>query len=136
MATNTTYNPEKVSDFQKSKLNFTGRSISGTANENETVDADYTFTDDTLMNGGVLIVKEAKITDKVSLQVVHPVCGVVNEFVTEYRLAEDQQVQFKLDLPYPAKLVAGLTIRCKYEASEDKGQRIFALNLLLHNVLE
>lgn len=136
MPINTIYNPEKVSDFQKSKLNFAGRSITGTVNENETINADYTFIDDTLMNGGVLIVKEAKITDKVSLQVVHPTYGVVNEFVTEYRLAEDQQVQFKLDLPYPAKLVAGLTIRCKYVASEEKGQRIFALNLLLHKVLE
>jgi hypothetical protein len=135
MATNTTYNPEKVSDFEKSKLNFAGRSVTGTVNENETVNADYTFTDDTLMTGGVLIVKEAKITDKVSLQVVHPIYGVLNEFVTEYRLAEDQQVQFKLDLPYPAKLLAGLIVRCKYVASEEKGTRIFALNLLLHKVL-
>lgn len=135
MPINTTYNPEKVSDFQKSKLTFAGRSLTGIVNENETVNADYTLSDDTLITGGVLIVKEAKITDKVSLQVVHPILGVVNEFVTEYRLAEDQQVQFKLDLPYPAKLVAGLAIRCKYEASDENGTRTFALNLLLHKVL-
>ena len=135
MPSNTTYNPEKVSDFEKSKLNFAGKSVSATVNENETINADYTLTDDMLMNGGVLIVKEAKITDKVSLQIVHPTYGVVNEFVTDYRLAEDQQVQFKLDLPYPSKLLTGLTIRCKYVASEEKGQRVFALNLLLHKVL-
>jgi hypothetical protein len=135
MAQNTTYNPEKVSDFEKSKLNFLGQSVTGTVIENETVNADLVLADDFLMNGGVLIVKEAKITDKVSLQVVHPIYGVVNEFVKEYRLAEDQQVQFSLDLPYPAKLVTGLTIRCKYVASNEPGTRIFALNLMLHKVL-
>jgi hypothetical protein len=135
MAQNTTYNPEKVSDFEKSKLNFLGQSVTGTVVENETINADLVLTDDFLMNGGVLIVKEAKITDKVSLQVVHPIYGVVNEFVKEYRLAEDQQVQFNLDLPYPAKLFAGLTIRCKYQASSDAGTRVFALNLMLHKVL-
>lgn len=135
MPSDTTYNPEKVSDFEKSKLNFAGKSISATVNENETVNADYTLADDMLMNGGVLIVKEAKITDKVSLQIVHPIYGVVNEFVTDYRLAEDQQVQFNLELPYPAKLATGLTIRCKYVASEEKATRIFALNILLHKVL-
>lgn len=135
MASNTTYNPEKVSDFEKSKLNFAGKSVTGVVNENEIINADYTLSDDMLMTGGVLIVKEAKITDKVSLQIVHPLYGVVNEFVTDYRLAEDQQVQFKLDLPYPAKILAGLTIRCKYQASEQNGQRTFSVNLLLHKVL-
>jgi hypothetical protein len=135
MATNTTYNPEKVSDFEKSKLNFLGQSISESTLENTTKNVDLTLTDDFLLTGGVLMVKNGKMTDKVSLQIVHPVYGVVNEFVKEYRVVEDEQVQFKIDLPYTAKLPAGLKIRCSYIASSELGERTFALNIFLHKVL-
>lgn len=136
MPSNTVYNPEKTADFVKSKLNFNGQSIRGEVETSQTTEADYTLADDHLLTGGVLLVKEAKIGDKVSLQIVHPTFGVVNEFVKEYGLAEDQQVQFSLNLEYPAKLATGLKIRCKYEASSDPAKRQFVLNLLLHKVLE
>lgn len=136
MPINTLYNPEKTSDFVKSKLKFSGQSISSVAQTGETINADLSLSEDYLLTGGVLIVKEAKISDRVSLQVVHPVYGVVNEFVTDYGMSEDQQVQFSLQLVYPAKLFAGLKIRCKYIASSDAGTRTFILNLLLHKVLE
>ena len=136
MPINTTYNPEKTSDFVKSKLNFNGQAIRGEIEQGQTVTCDLTLTDDHLLTGGVLIVKEAKFLDKVSLQIVHPQAGVVNQFVTDWGMSEDQQVQFSLNLEYPAKLAAGLTIRCKYEASNDPGQSSLVLNLRLHKVLE
>lgn len=136
MPSNTVYNPEKTADFVKSKLNFNGQSIRGEVETSQTTEADYILADDHLLTGGVLIVKEAKIGDKVSLQIVHPTLGVVNEFVKDYGLAEDQQVQFSLNLEYPAKLATGLKIRCKYVASDDSAKRQFVLNLLLHKVLE
>lgn len=136
MPSNTLYNPENTADFVKSKLNFNGQSIYSTVEANENKNIDLTMTDDHLLTGGVLIVKEAKITDKVCLQIIHPNGTVLNEFVKDYRLAEDQQVQFKLDLNYPAKIITGLIIRCYYIASSDPGQRTVALNLLLHKVLE
>lgn len=136
MPSNTVYNPEKTSEFVKSKLNFNGQSIRGTVEPSQITEVDYTLADDHLLTGGTLIVKEAKITDKVSLQIIHPTYGIINEFVKEYGVAEDQQVQFSLNLEYPAKLVTGLKIRCKYEASSDISVRQFVLNLRLHKILE
>ncbi len=136
MPINTTFNPEKTSEFVKSKLNFNGLAIRGNVTENQTVNSDLTLTEDHLMTGGVLIVKEAKIGDKVTLQIVHPTYGVVNQFITDWGMSEDQQVQFSLNLEYPAKLFAGLIIRCKYEACSIPSERSLVLNLRLHKVLE
>lgn len=135
MPQNTTYNPERTSEFSKNYLNFNGQSIRGTANASGIVTADFTLTDDHLLTGGVLIVKDARIDDKVSFQIVHPSFGVVNQFVTDYGMSEDTQVQFNINLEYPAKIFAGLTIRCKYEASDDKAERKFVLNLRLHKII-
>lgn len=135
MAQNTTYNPERTSEFSKNYLNFNGQSIRGSVNSQEVITSDYTLSDDHLLTGGVLIVKDARIDDRVSLQIVHPVHGVVNQFVTDYGMSEDSQVQFNINLEYPAKIFAGLTIRCKYEASIDRAERKFVLNLKLHKII-
>lgn len=132
---NSTYNPESITDFEKSKLNFAGKSVMGTSNASETTTIDLVLVDDHLLTGGLLIVKNGKMPDMVTLQIVHPAYGVVNEFVTKYRVIEDSNKQFELVLEYPARLFAGLSIRCKYESSADIGERTIAVNYFLHKVL-
>lgn len=132
---NSTYNPESITDFEKSKLNFAGKSCLGTSNASEITTIDLVLVDDHLLTGGLLIVKNGKMPDMVTLQIVHPTYGVVNEFVTKYRVIEDSNKQFELVLEYPARLFAGLTVRCKYESSADVGERTIAVNYFLHKVL-
>jgi hypothetical protein len=135
MPQNTTYNPLKTADIEKDKVQFDGKAIKGACSENQTIEIDLVMSDDCLMTGGVFSVKNGKYDDKVTLQVVHPVYGVVSQFVTDYGIVEDEQTQFNLEISYPAKIWTGLKIRCKYVACSVEGERKFNLNLLLHKVL-
>ena len=131
---NSGYNPQNISDFEKSKLLFDGKSVQGTAVANDTKTIDITLSDDYLLTGGMLLVKGAKFFDSATLQIVHPNFGVVNQFVTEYFMKEDSQEQFNLAIGYPAKLAAGLSVRLVYKATADAGVRSIALNYQLHKV--
>lgn len=132
---NSTYDPQKVSDFEKGKLNFSGKSCLGTSTTGQITNIDIVLTDDHLITGGILIVTGGKTLDMFSFQVVHPTFGVVNEFVSQYRVIQDSNRQFELSLPYPAKLAGGLSLRCKYESSAELGTRTIALNYMLHKIL-
>lgn len=132
---NSTYDPLKVIDFEKSKITFDGKSVLGSAVASETKNFDLLLADDYLITGGVLKVKGAKFFDLATLQIVHPTYGVVNQFVTDYCMNEDTQLQLHLEIPYPAKLIAGLLIRLVYKATADAGTRSIALNYQLHKVL-
>ena len=136
MPTGTGYNPQKTSDFEKSKLIFSGQTIYFDALENDTTDGDLTLADDVLITGGQLLVKGGNIHDQVFMQVVHPTAGVLNEFVSGWRINPDSTDQFTIVLNYPAKIPAGLIIRCKYIADATTGTRDVAVNLHLHKVLE
>jgi hypothetical protein len=135
MATNTTYDPQKSSDFEKSKLQFSGQSLYFETATMVTASQDLVLTDDYLLTGGTLLVQGGDMHDQVYLQVVHPTYGVVNEFVTGFRITPDSVKQFDLQLNYPAKLSAGLSLRCKYVASTALGLRDIAVNFFLHKVL-
>lgn len=132
---NSVYNPEKVSDFEKSKLTFDGKSVQASAVASEVKTLDLVLTDDMLITGGVLKVKGAKFFDTATLQIVHPIAGVVNQFVTDYGMSEDTQLQIQLEIPYPAKLFSGLSIRLVYKATADLGTRSIVINYKLHRVL-
>lgn len=137
MPTGTGYNPSKVSDFEKEKLEFSGQSIYfESTHETEFQQSDLLLTEDYLITGGMLLVKNGSFEDKIYMQVVHPIVGVVNEFITGYRIVEGVQKQFQIELPYPAKLEAGLSIRCKYVPDQSQqGTRDIAVNLYLHKIL-
>lgn len=136
MATNTFYNPDNRSQFSKSSLMFAGKSISFQCADNSESNGDLLLTDDHLLTGGILLVKNGNFSDEVSLQIVHPTLGVVNEFVSKYKIIEDETRQFMFDLDYPAKLSAGLSIRVFYKAANsNQSAREIAINLFLHKVL-
>ncbi len=136
MATNTTYSPKTLHEFTKDHLEFSGQSIYLTCGSSDTQEADLALTDDYLITGGNLIVENGIIDDEVYLQVYHPTLGVVKEFVSGYRIASGTTRQLTLDLAYPAKITAGLSIRCKYVSGFGLFTRKIAVNLYLHRVLE
>lgn len=135
MATNTQYNPAKKSDFTKDNLQFSGQVIYFESNMNQEDYSDLVLVDDYLITGGRLLVENGNLGDKIYLQIIHPTLGVVNEFVSGYRIAPDTTLQLDLDLDYPAKISAGLSIRCRYVSNNETAQRKIALNLYLHRVL-
>ena len=86
---------------------------------------DYTLTEARLLDGASYVY-EGSIGAKITLQVVHPQAGVVDEFVTDYYLLPHETIRL-----YKAKLSAGLTIRLIFT-----GVGEFRGNLYLHEVVE
>jgi len=136
MAINTNFNPKTLNEFTKDHLEFAGKSVFLNAIENSTTEQDLIFTDDMLLTGGELLVEHGTIEDLIYLQVVHPTYGVIKEFITGYHIAPDSVRQITLNIQYPSKLPAGLSIRCKYVAASGGLTRKVAVNLFLHKILE
>jgi hypothetical protein len=136
MATGTLFNPKTLAEFTKDHLEFAGKSLFLTAMAGATTEQDLTATDDFLLTGGDLLVEGGSIDDQIFLQVVHPTFGVLKEFISGYRVAPDSVRQIDLQIQYPSKLIAGLSIRCKYVAANVGTDRKVAVNLFLHRILE
>lgn len=125
-----------VSQFTSDNVLFAGTGKMGDAAENSNTNIDCTCPYDLCITGAVMLVKGGAFGDKCSLQVVHPVAGVLSEFVTDWGVSEDAQKQFELQLDYPANLPAGLIIRLVYKADANAGTRKVTMNYLLHKVLQ
>jgi hypothetical protein len=115
MPSNTTYDPNNTSYFDKTKLNKDAKGIAETVTAGQTKNIDFALTDDSLLAGGtVLLVKGAAQGDKIDFQVVHPVAGVLLTFVKDWYVNPDSTKQDVPTAPYPAKLFAGLILRLVY----------------------
>lgn len=134
MPTNTEFNPRKNSDFNKDDMEFNGSSIYFSCEPSATSYGEINLSDDHIVNGGTLIVEGGDIEDRVSFQIVHPLAGVIKQFVTDYGVASDK-FEMNLEIGYPSKVPAGLKIRISYTASSKTGTRKILSNLLLHKIL-
>ena len=128
------YKPQRVSDFEASKLNYVGTGVLGSAPFGATTNIDYTVTDDYLLTGVMLNCQNQAFGDQVSFQVLDlsgtakiyndaaqsfisvPAGTVLNTFVSAWRLTSDWQRQVDENLPYPAKIYGGLTLRLIYKS--------------------
>jgi hypothetical protein len=116
MPINTVFDPKNLNEFEKAKINKYGKGISATITAGTNQNIDFVLSDDFLMTGGSCIVIGAEKGDYVDFQVIHPVYGVVNQFITEWYINPNQSQQ---EIPrsfYPAKLFAGLTLRVIYHS--------------------
>lgn len=140
MASNTTFKPAKVSDFEASKLNFNGQGLIGTAIAGQSTPLDFQITDDCLLTGAILLSKNSVFGDHINLQIVDvdgllaPAGTVLNQFVTSWYLADDIQKQLDMQVAYPAKIYAGLYIRVVYISTGNNDVDL-AINYTLHKVL-
>lgn len=115
MPNNTAFDPKNLNDFEKTKLNKDARGIQGTAIAGTTTSFDLTLTDDTVMAGGnAFLAKGAVAGDCVSFQIIHPIVGILNQFITDWYLNPDSTAQAVPTSNYPAKLPAGLILRVVY----------------------
>lgn len=133
---NSTFRPTHSSQFSSDVLNVYIISSEGLVNPLEEKVIDLLLTWDVLLQGvETLLIYGGDKNDKISLQVVHPNYGVVNEFCTNYCI-DSSIVTQRLNTPcYTAKLEAGLKLRLLYKASEVPGIRDVKINWLLHKVL-
>lgn len=125
-----------IDQFNSDAVKFAGAAASGDVLALETKNVDYTVPFDVVLTGAVVIVKNASIDDKISLHVAHPVAGIMETFVTDWFMAEDDNQQFALQLNYPANIPAGLIIRAVYKADGVQLTRQVRINYLLHRVIE
>lgn len=136
MPTNTTFNPPHLDQFDKTKLNKDAKGVSTTVPAGTSVSLDYTITDDILLAGGTtFLAKGGAQGDTVDFQVVHPVAGVLNQFISNWYVNPDVTEQAVPPSNYPAKLLAGLILRVVYHSTGANDVWI-AVNYNMEKVLE
>ncbi len=111
---------------------FRGHGVSGTASKTTTTNIDHVLAQDRFINGVQLILKDHVYGDSVKFQVVHPTAGILDEFGTDWFVAEDKQEQGQIMVPYPASIPAGLTIRLVYNSVGTVNNVKVRMNLFLH----
>jgi hypothetical protein len=138
--TGSTFNPVRISDFDKTKLTFDAQGAMMTVSAGQTTNVDLTLTDDCLITGAWLVSdSNTAFGDYACLQVVdttgitgYPAGTVLSQFVTNWYVIPNMDEQF--DVPYPAKIIAGLTLRLVY-ISTGTNNAFIAVNYKLHKVL-
>lgn len=139
----TIFAPSRFSELSSFELNFRGTGISGTATANTTTNIDYQLTEDRIITGGFLILQNHQFGDYVSFQVVDKdnILGygagtVLNEFMTNWYVASDTQIQKGTEASYPAKVFQGLYLRIIYHSTALLGNVNVRANFNMHKVLK
>jgi hypothetical protein len=131
-----TFNADNESEFSGKALRLDIRSSSGVAEPGKKTSVDLALTDDVLLQGiAKFVVYGGNRADTVSLQVVHPLAGVVSQFASDFFVIENKQDQEVYIPNYTAKIPAGLILRCEYSAAPIGSPREIKINWLLHKVL-
>ena len=138
MPTGTTFNPNSISEFEKSKLNYAAKGVKSTVPSGTTYDLDMRVADDALITGAWVVTLGSEFGDLASFQIVDvdgiytPAGTVLNTFITDWNLVGD--VNIDMDIQYPAKIFAGLYLRLKYTSVGPTDIKL-AANWKLHKVL-
>jgi hypothetical protein len=123
----TTLKPFAVADGFRARF----KGVSGTAVAGTTTNIDHVLSEERWIDGVELSQVGAAVGDTVNFQVVHPTYGVVDEFGASWNIDSASCKQGAVVISYPAKLLAGLTIRCAY-TSVGEADVWVGVNLRLH----
>jgi hypothetical protein len=139
MAINTTFNPLRIDDFERDKLNFDAKSVKGQMTTGTATNLDLVLADDYLLTGAWLIIEGATLGDTISFQIIDSsgaYTGVVNTVIAQYvtSWAVPKSCSVQLDMVYSAKIYAGLGLRIVYTSIGNESP-FFAANYKLHKVL-
>lgn len=145
---NSTYNPVKVSDFEKTKMQFNAQGINASISTATVTNIDLDLTDDHMITGAWFIVNGANLGDSVDFQVIditgniiHAMSGglipvtpgyILNQFISNWFMNVSTDTQF--DMIYPAKILAGMALRVVY-TSVGSSSVFVAINYKLHEIL-
>jgi hypothetical protein len=124
--------------FATGDFDFAGDVAEGTCQPGETIDLDYTFTEQLYITGGSLILSGSVAGDWIEVHVVHPVYGAVKTYLKKRFVpaAPDGQASpiMELKTPYAGLIPAGLKIRTIYHSTGQTAVKI-GLNLDLHRAI-
>lgn len=143
MPTNTIFAPRKLSELSADMLNFRGTGIHGSAASGSSTNIDYQLTEDRLVMGAYAILSGHAFGDYMTVQVVDVdnINGlgagtVLNEFVSNWYVDPTVGTQRGMEAEYPAKILAGLYLRCIYTNVGGLGNVECYFNVLFHKVLK
>lgn len=135
-----TYAPQKISEFQASKLTFNGRGAAAECAAGTDTILDIVLEDDNLITGGELITYGAATGDHITAQIVdidnimgYGAGAVLNTFMTNWRVKKGDS-SYNLLVNYPAKVPAGLAIRIIYTSAGTVDSTL-EVNYMLHKVM-
>lgn len=129
----------RVHDLDADKANFNIQGIRGTASVLTTTNIDWALPQERWISGGILLASGTHWGDKISLQLIDidNVLGygantVLGEYVTDFYVVTDSQLQCQLEAPYVALVPAGVYVRIKYTNTSALDPVEVALNLITH----
>lgn len=135
MPTATGFNPENKYDYKKTKLNAAGKGLRTVCTAGATTNIDYSNgTDDILLIGMKIGLKNHVDQDKMHLEIHHPINGLLIRFYEDWQVFEEVQVQEDAEAIFPAKIPAGLILRIVY-VSTGETDVVAKVNLKLAKVL-
>lgn len=139
MPAGTTFNPNKISDFERLKLTFNALGVSTSVIAGTVANIDLTMTNDCLLTGAWLIVNGGNYGDSINFQIVDGTGAftgtpgtVILQPITGWSVPPTTDTQ--VDMVYPAKIYTGLTLRVIY-TSTGTSDAFIAINYKLHKVM-
>lgn len=140
MPSNTSYRPTKVSEFEATKLQYNPTGVRQVVTKNSDTNVDLYFTDDNLLTGLWIAGKNIADGDYLKLRIIDTdnifeagAGAMIKQFGKEIYLPENCDQHF--DIAYPAKIVAGLTLRIVYHSVSTETDPTLLVNYKLHLVL-
>jgi hypothetical protein len=134
-----TFNPATVDAFDKNKMTFDAQGATSNVTAGAVANIDLPIVDDMLLTGAWFITNGGSPGDSVSFQVVDgsgvfsgTVGTVLNQFITNWYPPSDADID--LSMNYPAKLLAGMTLRVIY-TSTGSSTVFVGINYKLHKIL-
>lgn len=137
----TVFNPNKLSEFTSTNLNFRGTGILFTAAANSTTTSDYQMPEDRMITGAQMICESSTFGDYVVCQVVdkdglyYPAGTVLSQFLSNWYVCTDSQRSEVTQIPYPAKILQGLYVRIMYTSTALLTTHRVAINYYYHKVM-
>lgn len=117
MPSNTGFNPQNINEFEKSKLNKDALGTEFVVPAGTTQNLDIPISDDSLVMDSCILVEGAVRGDKWTMQVVHPVAGVMFQGVTNWLVDPTKMQQPIPKANFPAKVFAGLILRVVFQST-------------------
>lgn len=129
----------KVADLDADKARYKLQGFHGTAATNSTSNIDWKLPEDRWVSGGIFLAQGTHWGDKIAVQVIDidNVLGlganvVLDEYVTDFYLVSDSELQINLESPYIALVPANIYIRVRYTNTSLIDPVELALNLATH----
>ncbi len=141
MASNTQFAPTNTDQYSAKDLNASHKGTKFTAIAGQATSHDLAITDDVLIDGGVLVVLNGVIGDKITFQVVdidnikgYGANTVLGQYKTDWYINPQESVQLDFTSRYPAKVFAGLYLRVVYTSTGSNNLDVI-VNYKLQKVL-